>query len=84
MLTPETIRALMADPSTDLDGMAYDPEPSPESAQADIEAMLEAMAEKKRLAKFAPKMPKGRESAANWPALTEREKCAIRKKPYKG
>lgn len=84
MMTPETIRALMADPLADLHELASDPEPSTESAQADIEAMLEAMAEKKRLAKFAPKMHKGRESAVNWQALTEREKCAIRKKPYKG
>lgn len=84
MLTPETIRALMADPLADLDDLAHDPEPSPEDAQGDIEAILEAMAEKKSLARFAPKMPKGRTSAVNWPALTEREKATIRKTPYKG
>lgn len=84
MLTPETIRALMADPLADLDDLDHDPEPTPEDSQADIEAMLEALAEKESLARFAPKMPKGRTSAVNRQALTDREKAKIDKKPYIG
>jgi len=70
MLTPETIRALMNDPTVNVDSIGYDPEPSTESAQADIEAMLEAMAEKKFLARFEPKKPVGLTNAANRAALT--------------
>lgn len=83
MLTPETIRALMADPMADLDGL-HDPEPTADEAQADVEAMLEAIAEQKSLARFAPKMPKGKTSAVNRQALTDREKAVIDKKPYIG
>lgn len=83
MLTPETIRALMADPLADLDNIGHDPEPSTESAQADIEAMLEAMAEKKYLARFEPKKPKGRTSAANFAALTPSELERARPKKAK-
>jgi len=84
MLTPETIRALMDNPNVDVDTIGYDPEPSTESAQADIEAMLEAMAEKKFLARFEPKKPKGKTNAANLAALTPAELARVRpKKPKK-
>ncbi len=83
MLTPETIRALMANPMADLDSL-HDPEPSPQSAQADLEAMLEAMAERKSLARFEPKKPKGKTNAANIAALTPAELERVRpKKPKK-
>lgn len=84
MLTPETIQALMADPFADLDELTHDPEPSACDTQGDIEAMLEVMAEKKSLARFAPTMPKGKTSAINRQALTDREKAVIDKKPYVG
>jgi len=73
MLTPETIRALMNDPMVDIDSIGHDPEPSPQAAQADVEAMLEAMAERKSLARFEPKKPQGLTNAANRAALTPSE-----------
>jgi len=73
MMTPETIRALMANPFADVDSIGHDPEPSPQAAQADLEAMLEAMAERKSLARFEPKKPQGLTNGANRAALTPSE-----------
>ena len=84
MMTPKTIQALMADPFADLDELIHDPEPMTDEELADLEADLEAMAEKQSLARFAPTMPTGKTSALNRQALTNREKAVIDKKPYKG
>jgi len=84
MLTPETIKALMSNPDVDVDSIGHDPEPSPQDAQKDLEAMLEAMAERKSLARFEPKKPKGKTNAANIAALTPAELARVRpKKPKK-